>query len=176
MGLIQLSKENPSDFNLRAIEETALQTMGWSNPGQYMVPEGTPPQPTPDEMAKIADVQNKGKEADARVLDAQTNAQKVKQEGLAAANDTQGGAQQDTPVDILEAQTRAREVNEKMRETEMESDTADKDRASDEKIAAVDLAKEIVNRAADIRQAEAAIPKVEGETAKSVKKPKSGPK
>lgn len=163
MGLIQLSKENPSDFNLRAIEETALQTLGWSNPDQFMVPEGTPPQPTPDEMVKINQAKNDDKKADAAMLDAQTNAQKVKQEGLAAANDqTQ---QQDTPVDVLEAQTRAKEVGVKQQEGELAAHTAAEDRESDQRVAAIDLAKAIVEKTGDIKVAEAEISKVGGDGA-----------
>lgn len=168
MGLKQLQAASPELYNGRAVDEAAVAALGWSNAQQFMVPEGTPPSPTPDQMVKINEAKNDDKRADAEMLKAQTDAAKVKQDGLAVANDQMG--QQDTPVDVLEAQTRAKEVGDKKEESQLLAHTAAEDRASDEKIAAIDLAKAVMEKTGDIRLAEAERKKAASEAAK---KPKS---
>jgi hypothetical protein len=169
MGLKQLQAADPAMFNGYAINVAALAALGWSNPEQFMRPEDQAEQPSPEIMKGMADVQNDTKKADADMLRAQSAAQKVKQEGLAAANDQAG--QQDTPVDVLEAQTRAKEVGDKKEESQLLANTAAEDRASDEKIAAVDLAKAIIEKTGEIKVAEAEMKKVGGDVAK---KPNGG--
>lgn len=171
MGLKQLQAASPQLYDGRSVDMAALQALGYSDPGQFMVPEGTPPQPTPEEMAKINEAKNDDTRAQADMLKAQTGAEKVKQEGLAAANDQAG--QQDTPVDVLEAQTRAKEVVDKKEESQLLAHTASEDRASDEKIAAIDLAKAVMEKTGDIRLAETAEKTAAREAAK---KPKKTPK
>jgi hypothetical protein len=163
MGLIQLAQTDPTMFNQREIAEIALQTIGWSNPEQFLNAEGAQPQPTPEQMKDLATAQTDKTKADADMLRAQSDAKKIDGElkqGL--------GAQADTPVDqmtaqakLMDAQTKKDALGLDARQNEVENQNRDQDRASHEKIALLDLAKEVVEKPEDASEAAREIPKVD---------------
>lgn len=75
VGLKQLQAANPSLYDPIAIDTAALQSMGWSNPQQFMVPPGAlAAKPPPEQQAIQKMLEIKQKEADAKMLTAQANA------------------------------------------------------------------------------------------------------
>lgn len=77
MGLKQLQAAQPSLYDPIAIDTAALQALGWNNPEQFFAPPNAQAKEPPElqaakEMAKIAN-----KQADARMLDAQTKQQEL---------------------------------------------------------------------------------------------------
>jgi len=71
MALKQLQAANPNLYDPVAIDEAALQAIGWNNPQQFMRPDNLE-QPTPEVMKGMADVQTKQQEVQAKI--AVTNA------------------------------------------------------------------------------------------------------
>ena len=75
MGLKQLQQANPSLYDPIAVDVEALQTMGWSNPEQFMVPLKGQENPPPEMLQIMAQIQNDKTKADAAMLRAQSDAQ-----------------------------------------------------------------------------------------------------
>lgn len=82
MALKQLQAANPAMYNARAIDMAAIQAMGWSNPEQFLLPDGQQPPPSPEaqamqQQAQALQQQNqlKGQELQIKGQDAQTKAQ-----------------------------------------------------------------------------------------------------
>lgn len=148
---------NPTLANKDAVGRATLTAMGWA-PDQFLVPIEQQQQLPPEAMAKMEELKQSGKKADATMMDAQTNAQKVKQEGLAAAQDA--GKQMDTPVDKLEAETRAKDVEQKGLALKIDAHEKAQDRESKEKIEFMDLARQIVETSHNMAMAERDIPEV----------------
>ena len=71
MALKQLQAANPNLYDPVAIDEAALQAIGWNNPQQFMRPENLN-EPTPEVMKGMADAQTKQQEVQAKI--AETNA------------------------------------------------------------------------------------------------------
>jgi hypothetical protein len=71
MALKQLQAANPNLYDPVAIDEAAMQAIGWNNPQQFMRPENLN-QPTPEVMKGMADAQTKQQEVVAKI--AETNA------------------------------------------------------------------------------------------------------
>lgn len=146
MALNLWAKENPSLADPIAISEATLQAMGWSNPQQFMLPRsamGQPPPELQEAQAKIAieqqDASSRAKEADAKVA-------------LAQAKLREGGPTQvDTPADmmaarakLLDAMTGQRELELKHAELGIEDQNRDLDRQSRERMAALELARDVM--------------------------------
>jgi hypothetical protein len=102
-ALKQLQAASPDLYDPKAIDTVALQTLGFSNPEQFFAKPGSEQQ-KPEIIKGLADIQNEGKKADAALISAKANEAKVQadiQAGLGAAQ-----RQEDTPVDVMDAQTR----------------------------------------------------------------------
>jgi hypothetical protein len=170
MGLKQLQAANPNQYDPIAVDTVALQTLGWSNPDQFFVSpearaaEGPPPE-VQKEMAKLQiekqEADTKGAVANAKV--AETKA-KIEQGAFAPKPGLGAGQQTDTPVDLMDAQTRqldaqtkAKSLGVEVHDTEIENQNRDQDRKSHEKIAALGIAKDILTNPA---RAEAGAKKV----------------
>jgi hypothetical protein len=69
MALKQLQGANPSMYDPIAVDRMALQSIGWSNPEQFMVPpEAMGQQPNPEVEAKMSEIQIKKQDADTRLM------------------------------------------------------------------------------------------------------------
>lgn len=74
MALKQLQAANPNLYDPVAIDEAALQAIGWNNPQQFMRPDNLS-QPTPEVMKGMADVEIKQNEMLAKTEEAKAKAQ-----------------------------------------------------------------------------------------------------
>ena len=69
MALKQLQAANPVMYDPIAVDRMALQSIGWSNPEQFMVPpESMGQQSNPQEQAKIAELQIKKQDSDTKLM------------------------------------------------------------------------------------------------------------
>lgn len=92
VGLKQLQSSAPGMYNGRAVEEASLKALGWDNPEQFLVPEGTPPAPNADDEVKKSQAEKNRAEAKATLANAVSTGKKADAEvqekiaGLGAAN------------------------------------------------------------------------------------------
>ncbi len=151
MALKQLQAANPSLYDPIAVDSAALQTIGWNNPQQFLAPPSAQAAPPPELQKLIADVAVKNKTADAAMLAAQARMTEVqaKQQSGAYAPKQQGD--KETQAGLIEAQaalqdsqTKAAEVQMRHSERAADDNNRDLDRASREKVAALQLAKDIL--------------------------------
>lgn len=163
MALKQLQSASPTLYDPIKVDTAALGAIGWPNPDEFFVPPQARASPPPQLLQAQAEMQNKGKEADAKVMGAQADLI----EARAAASESQekinvghftpaqkeaGPAQQvDTPVDVLtaktklmDAQTRRTELGLRAHEMAVENQNRDQDRAAKERETALDLAKTVI--------------------------------
>jgi len=110
MGLKQLQAGNPSMYDPIAIDQAALQAMGWSNPQQFMVPPSTLQQKTPPEVEYAkAMVQIQKQEADAKTAMVEVKKQEVMAK-LGQAQGQQGQPPQPTiaeQIKMMELQAKS---------------------------------------------------------------------
>ena len=162
MGLKQLQAGNPSLYDPIAIDEAALQAMGWSNPQQFMVPPSTLQQKTPPEVEYAkAMVQIQKQEADAKTMLAQAKVQETQakmgqgQPGQPPAPPTIAeqikmmelqARSQPTVADqikMAELQARQQEMQMDQKDSLMDAINRKRDRESRERLAAVRLAEDM---------------------------------
>lgn len=75
MALKQLQQGNPSLYDPIAIDIEALQTIGWSNPEQFMVPASAQGRPPPELLQAQSKMQTEQAKAQADMIRAQADAQ-----------------------------------------------------------------------------------------------------
>ena len=156
-ALKQLQAANPSMYDPIAIDTAALQAIGWSNPSQFMAPPQAQKNPPPEMMQAIAKVQNDTKMADARMMEAQARMAETQakiQSGAFAPKQPQQGGGLDpqqgqaalikAQADLMNAQTKAGEVGIRHQERMADDENRDLDRQSRERIAMLNLARDIV--------------------------------
>ena len=69
MALKQLQAANPTMYDPIAVDRMALQSIGWSNPEQFMVPpQAMGQQNNPEAQAKMADLQIKKQDSDTKLM------------------------------------------------------------------------------------------------------------
>ena len=156
-ALKQLQAANPSMYDPIAIDTAALQAIGWSNPSQFMAPPQAQKNPPPEMIQAIAKVQNETKTAEARMIEAQARMQetqaKIQSGAFAPKQPAQGGgvdpqvgqaAMMKSQADLLNAQTKAGEVDLRHQERMAEDENRDLDRQSRERVAMLQLARDLV--------------------------------
>jgi len=156
-ALKQLQAANPSMYDPIAIDTAALQAIGWSNPAQFMAPPQAQKNPPPEMMQAIAKMQNDTKTADARMIEAKAREAetmaKIQSGAFAPKQPVQGGGldpQQGqaalikAQADLMNAQTKAGEVGIRHQERMADDENRDLDRQSRERIAMLNLARDIV--------------------------------
>ena len=135
MGLKQLQQQNPTLYNAVAVDTAAIQTLGFSNPQQFFVPQQQLQQPPPELAEKLADAQNEQARIQIEQFNAETKRQeanaKIQQgfftkpmhgEGLGSAAKDQGAPSEvdymqahsdaiDAQAKMMDAQTRARQAD-----------------------------------------------------------------
>ena len=157
MALKQLQSANPSMYDPIAIDTAALQAIGWSNPSQFMAPPSAQQKPPPEMMQAIAKIQNETKTADARMIEAQSRMAetqaKIQQGAFMPKQQAQGGgvdpaagqaALMKSQADLINAQTKRGEVGLRHQERMAEDENRDLDRQSRERVAMLQLARDIV--------------------------------
>ena len=153
MALKQLQAANPSLYDPIAIDTAALQTIGWSNPQQFFAPPSAAAAPPPELLEIQAKMANEAKEADAKMIAAQAKAQETQakiQSGAFAPKPEPGldpsagqAALISAQANLMNAHTRERDLGLKAVEGSVENQNRDLDRESDERIALLQLAKEL---------------------------------
>lgn len=129
MALKQLQGSNPSMYDAVAVDTAALRAMGWSNPEQFMLPEGQRNQPTPELIKGMEDLRIAKQEADAKTLTAQAAMAKVQQVAPTPTGD---------PLKAQELQLKARDMDLKHQQAlmafqrdKMSDDSRDQDRMAE---------------------------------------------
>ena len=147
VALKQLAAQNPALYDPIAVDIAALQAMGWNNPQQFMAPPSAQGKPPPELLEKMANIQAKQKEADARMMDSQTraaesqarlqlDAQKLQMEMGGGLN---GGID---PEKAMQFQIQQAEIQQRQQDTLLDAINRKRDRESRERLAAVKLAEE----------------------------------
>jgi hypothetical protein len=144
LALKQLQQANPSLYDPIAVELAALQSLGWSNPQQFMAPASAQQKPPPELIQAMAKMQNEAKEADARMLDAQTRAAesqaKLELEAARLQNEMGGGAVDQEKMASLQVQQM--EIQQRHTDTMLDAINRKRDRESRERLSAIKLAEE----------------------------------
>lgn len=156
MGLRQMQQAQPALYDPIAVDEAGLKLLGFGNPQEFFVsPEARaaqgPPPEVQKEMAKLQ-IDNTKAQADAGLAQAKVaeiKADIAREDATAGQGDSR---QQDTPVDEMDAKTRAEQVATarkglalKAQELATEDQNRDKDRASHERIALLGMAKDVMD-------------------------------
>ncbi len=139
MALKQLQAAQPGLYDPIAVDTAALQAIGWSNPSQFMAPANAQGAPPPEMMKMQADAKAKDITAQARMLDAQTKAQKTQA-------DIQMGMQKlttDAHLGVAKAQLDAHKVETDASIAGEQVDAQLDDKLAKERIQLVDLAQNL---------------------------------
>jgi hypothetical protein len=149
MGLKQLQQQNPSMYDPIAIDVEALQTLGWSNPEQFMVPISAHNKPPPELMEKMANVQINQKKADAQMMVAQAKVAETQAKLQGVGGDGSAGvAPEELQLKAAELQTKRAEIEQRSMDAQLDAVNRKRDRESRERLAAVKLAEQIAENPA----------------------------
>jgi hypothetical protein len=150
-ALKQLQQANPSMYDPIAIDTAALQAIGWSNPSQFMAPAGAQASPPPELLQAQAKMKNDEMTAQARMMEAQARSEETKakiQSGAFApkqdAPDMGRAALISAQADLMNAQTKGGEIGVRHEERMVEDQNRDLDRQSRERVAMLQLARDLV--------------------------------
>jgi hypothetical protein len=163
MALKQLAAANPTMYDPIAIDTAALQAMGWSNPQQFFAPQSAQQKPPPEIQKAMAEIEikkqdadSKSKEADARVQEAQARVAETqakiqqgafmpKGAGLATGG-AAGDASQMMDMQMKQADMRIKEqeMAERTQQHRVDDQNRDLDRQSRERIALLQLARDVM--------------------------------
>lgn len=144
MALKQMQSANPNLYDPIAIDRVGMKLLGFGKPEEFMVSaearaqQGPPPE-VQKEMAKLKIEQQKA-DTSKEIADAKVAETKAK-----IAQGSQGQQQIDTPVEQMDAHSRALDAQTKAKALRIEDENRDKDRASHEKIALLGLAKDVLD-------------------------------
>ena len=118
MGLKQLASVNPQMYDPVAVDTAALKALGWNNPEQFFAPPNPNPPVPPEVQAKMAELQIKKQDADARMMKVQADVAKTQHE-------IQGGdAEKPTPLDpnkVVDLQLKQHDLQLKHQELQQKS-------------------------------------------------------
>jgi len=116
MALKQMAASNPQMYDPVAVDTAALQALGWSNPEQFFAPPNPNPPMPPEIQAKMAELQIKKQDSDARMMTAQAGVAKVQHE-------MQGGGvgqpPQLDPNKMVDLELKKHEMQQKMIDAEI---------------------------------------------------------
>ncbi len=159
-GLVQLAKDSPNLYDPIKVNTAALNVLGYSNPQEFFVPPQAQAAPPPELIQAQAQLANQTKEADAKMLDAQSKnitAKAVAAEKQATiAWGPQGEPQQPPeptdPLDMATAEAKLKDANTreleakiKAHEMILEDHNRDLDRQAKERDTEIGLAKDLIN-------------------------------
>lgn len=152
MALRQMASANQAAYNMDAVDRAGLRLLQFGNPDEFLL---SPAQqaaqgPPPEVQKEIAKLQIDGKKADADVALADAKVQEIQDKIVHRSN-----AQTDTPVDIMDAKTRALDAQTKAKglglkghEIQIEDQNRDQDRQAQKDLAYLDVAKEVMRNPA----------------------------
>lgn len=174
MALKQLQQQNPSMYDPIAVDTAALQTIGWNNPEQFLVPPTAQAAPPPELLEAQAKMEAGKIDSQARMMVAQAKVAETqaKIEQGAFAPKPEGGLggsqpQQPTPLELeelkikqMDAMTRAESIGIKHRDAMVQDRNRDLDRQSRERLQLLQLAKEILTHPEGVEEAEAGLGRI----------------
>lgn len=176
MALKQLQQANPTMYDPMAVDTAALQTIGWNNPEQFLVPPQAQAAPPPELLQAQAKMQTEQMGAQAKMIVAQSKAQetqaKIQQGAFAPKPQAPGGVgpqepPQPTPLELeelkvkqMDAQTRAAGMQMKHHDLMVEDQNRDLDRQSRERLELMQLAKELITHPDAVDDAERGLGKL----------------
>jgi len=176
MALKQLQQANPTMYDPMAVDTAALQTIGWNNPEQFLVPPQAQAAPPPELLQAQAKMQTEQMGAQAKMIVAQSKAQetqaKIQQGAFAPKPQAPGGVgpqepPQPTPFELeelkikqMDAQTRAAGMQMKHHDLMVEDQNRDLDRQSRERLEMMQLAKELITHPDAVDDAEKGLGKL----------------
>lgn len=164
VALNQWAAANPTLADPVAIGEVSLQSIGWANPQQFMAPVSAMGRPTPEQQkmtadaalanARVVEAQAKAKQfsAKADILPAEVAAKAKGGNGLAPPAKTPHEESVDAmkaQADLMDAQTRAKELKVKTADVALTDANDQEERRSKEKLEVLGLAKEMMIHQAD---------------------------
>lgn len=161
MALKELAAANPTMYDPIAIDTAALQAMGWSNPQQFFAPQSAQQKPPPEMQKAMAEIQikkqdadAKTKEADARMQEAQAKVAETQakiQQGAFMPKAAGLGAGAPNPAEAMEMQMKQADMQLKQQEMadrsqqhKIDDRNRDLDRQSRERIALLQLARDVM--------------------------------
>jgi hypothetical protein len=161
MALKQLQQANPSMYDPIAVDTAALQTIGWNNPEQFLIPPQASAAPPPELLEAQAKMQTEQSNAQAKMMVAQSKVAetqaKIAQGAFAPRENAGLGAKQPeqpqppTPIELeelrikqMDAQTRALGLQMKHHDLMVEDQNRDLDRQSRERLELMQLAKDLL--------------------------------
>ena len=173
-ALKQLQQANPSMYDPIAIDTAALQAIGYSNPAQFFAPPQAQQQPPPEMQQMMAKMANEKAVADAKVAEAQAKVAETQakiSQGAFAPKQASGGENKDPRIGVALAQakiedskTRRMQVEDTQSRAGAENENRDLDRISKEKLAQMDLTKEVIMHHLGAKQATDEIKMVKKDT------------
>ena len=173
-ALKQLQQANPSMYDPIAIDTAALQAIGYSNPAQFFAPPQAQQQPPPEMQQMMAKMANEKAVADAKVAEAQAKVAETQakiSQGAFAPKQSAGGESKDPRIGVALAQakiedskTRRMQVEDTQSRAGAENENRDLDRISKEKLAQMDLTKEVIMHHLGAKQATDEIKMVKKDT------------
>jgi len=140
MALKQLQMQNPSMYDPIAVDVEALQTIGWSNPEQFMVPASAQGKPPPELMERMAKVQIEKQKADSQAALDQARAQEIMSkigQGPEGANPIQD------QYKMADLEVKQAEIEQRSMDAQLDAMNRKRDRESRERLAALRLAENI---------------------------------
>ena len=133
MALKQLQAMNPAQFDAKAIDIAAMESIGWANPERFLAQNA--PAPTPEQEADAAELEIKRQDADTKTMLAQAKIAEMQNGGPASAPPD--------PMKMAELQIQNREIEQKRRDSLLDAENRRLERESRERLAAVKLAETI---------------------------------
>ncbi len=166
--------QNPTLADPIAIGRFSIQSLGFSDPDQFMAPPSAMGQPPPELVAmqqagKVAQQLADAKTTEANAKTAKSQAEvmelkaKIAQGGLAAGQPPSPLEQATAKAKLMDAQTDRAALALKAHELQQDTANEAADRQSREKMAALDLAKEVMGHMADAEQAAREVKPIERE-------------
>ena len=116
MALKQMAAANPTMYDPVAVDTAALQALGWSNPEQFFAPPNPNPPVPPEMQAKMAELQIKKQDSDARMMTAQASVAKTQHE----IQGGDGGASLD-PNKMIDLELEKQELQQRAMDAEIKN-------------------------------------------------------
>lgn len=176
MALKQLQQANPSMYDPVAVDTAALQTIGWNNPEQFLIPPQANAAPPPELLQAQSKMQTEQVAAQAKMVVAQAKAQetqaKIQQGAFAPKQQPPAGVGPQeppppTPLELeelkikqMDANTRAAGIQMKHHDLMVEDQNRDLDRQSRERLELMQLAKELITHPDAVDDAERGLGKL----------------
>lgn len=145
MALKQLASSNPGLYDPIAVDIAALQAIGWNNPEQFMAPMSVQGKMPPELQQKMAELQIKKQDADAR-----SKLADAKVAEIASKIQTAGQPQGETTADRLKFM----DLDVRAADIKLDAQNRAADRESRERLALLKLIEQLVSDPSKIAIAE----------------------